>query len=197
MGENPPARSEPNDIEGSGVYRKILAKNSGVCMEASYGVGLNLGCGKVKWDGWINVDFENADICTDLRTLPFDDNYADAIAAIHVLEHFYVWDVPKLLQEWKRVLKDDGKLILELPCMDKVIKYMMDCVVNDEPMLEGFTWFAFWGDPRHESIEMTHKWGYSISSIIDLLENNGFKNVRIEKPNYHFPQRDMRVTCTK
>jgi ubiquinone/menaquinone biosynthesis C-methylase UbiE len=197
MGENPPAASEQNDIEGAEVHRKIFAANSGKCMETDTGTCLNLGSGKVKWPNWVSVDFTNADVECDLKALPFDDDYADAIAAIHVLEHFYAWEVGDLLQEWKRVLKPDGKIILELPCMDKVVAYMLECISEKRQMAESFTWFAFWGDPKYKDPHMCHKWGYSKASLQNLLENSGFKNIRFETPNYHFPQRDMRVVAYK
>jgi len=166
-------------------------------METDIGVCLNLGSGRIKWPNWISVDFKDADVECDLKELPFDDNYADVVAAIHVLEHFYAWEVGELLQEWKRVLKPNGKIILEMPCMDKVIKYMIDCINKNEPMLEGFTWYAFWGDPRYKDPFMCHKWGYSIASLKELLEKNGFTNITFETPNYHFKQRDMRVVAYK
>jgi predicted SAM-dependent methyltransferase len=69
-----------------------------------------------------------ADIQCDLRKLELATDSADAVAAIHVLEHFYEWEVYDLLTEWKRVLKPGGKMILELPCMDKVFAYVHNCV---------------------------------------------------------------------
>jgi hypothetical protein len=52
-----------------------------------------------KWDGWINVDLHSdiSDIKCDLRKLEIASDSADAVAAIHVLEHFYEWEVADLL----------------------------------------------------------------------------------------------------
>jgi len=53
---------------------------------------LNLGCGEVKHDGYINVDkydiFE-PDVVQDLEKFPwaFEDNSVDEIIMHHVLEH--------------------------------------------------------------------------------------------------------------
>lgn len=197
MGKNPPEASKPDDTGSTKLRRKVFTAQGSQCVEKDTGICLNLGCGKVRWQNWINVDYKNADVNTDLRALPFEDNHADAIAAIHVLEHFYQWEAGDLIQEWKRVLKPDGKLILELPCMDKVLKHMIQCVEQNVPMIANFTWFAFWGDPQYKDPHMCHKWGYSLTSIKEFLENNGFKDIQFEKPNYHFAERDMRVVAYK
>jgi ubiquinone/menaquinone biosynthesis C-methylase UbiE len=197
MGKNPPEASKPDDTGSTAVHRKVFTAKSSQCVETDTGICLNLGCGKVKWPNWINIDFENSDLNADLRKLPFPSDYADAIAAIHVLEHFYVWEVPDILQEWKRVLKPGGKIILELPCMDKVLKHMMQCVEQNVPMIANFTWFAFWGDPKYQDPHMCHKWGYSLTSIKELIEAHGFNNIKFETPNYHFADRDMRIVAYK
>jgi predicted SAM-dependent methyltransferase len=64
-------------------------------VEERYETAYNLGCGQKKWDGWINVDLHSdiADIQCDLRKLELATDSADAVAAIHVLEHFYEWEV--------------------------------------------------------------------------------------------------------
>ena len=92
---------------------RILASNTDRQVEDSYETAYNLGCGKKKWDGWINVDLHSdiADIQCDLRKLELATDSADAVAAIHVLEHFYEWEVYDLLTEWKRVLKPGGKIL--------------------------------------------------------------------------------------
>lgn len=113
--------------------------------------------------------------------------------SVHVVEHFYAWEVPALLVEWKRVLKPGAKLVLELPCMNKVIKYMADCISRKEPMQMQMTWLALWGDPNYQRPEMCHRWGYTKEQIVSLLWEAGFKNVRTTDPRYHLKARDMRV----
>jgi predicted SAM-dependent methyltransferase len=78
---------------------------------------LNLGCGDDILEGWINIDAYNpiAQVKADVSSLPYDDNFADVILASHVIEHFHFHDGFKVINEWKRVLKPDGKLIIETP----------------------------------------------------------------------------------
>lgn len=200
MGRAEPAGSELPNLGGSVIRDgKIFAKNTGICVEDGYrGSKLHLGSGKIHWDGWLNVDLhEKADVHWDLRKLELPDEFADVAVAIHVLEHFYAWEAPDLLKEWKRVLKPGGRLILELPCLDKVMHYIAKAVADKRPMMEWCTMHAFWGDPKHESPAMCHKWGYTMASLKDLLLSVGFTDPMFENPRYHFPVRDMRVTAVK
>lgn len=187
-------------IKGAEVRNgRIHAKNTDRQVEDTYKTAYNLGCGNKKWDGWINVDLHSdiADLKCDLRKLEIASDSADAVAAIHVLEHFYEWEVAEVLTEWKRVLKPGGKMILEMPCMDKVFAYVTNCVINKEPLQPFMTLMALYGDPKHKSIPMTHKWGWFQRPLHDMLESVGMTEIKFCEPNYHFPFRDMRVECLK
>lgn len=121
----------------------------------------------------------------------------DTAVAIHVLEHFYEWEAVPVLTEWRRILKPGGRLILELPCMDKVIAYFVTCARESKPVFAHMSWWALWGDPRYQSPEMMHKWGYSIEMLKAKLEAVGFGTITFETPRYHIQQRDMRVVAIK
>jgi ubiquinone/menaquinone biosynthesis C-methylase UbiE len=129
--------------------------------------------------------------------MPFADNYADRAAAIHVFEHFYLWETPKFLAEVKRVLKPGGKILLELPCMDKVFGHIAARLQKGEAPSATFSWLPLWGDPRHEDPAMCHRWGYFKADMVKVLSDAGFVEIVEEEPRYHFPRRDMRFTATK
>ncbi len=66
---------------------------------------LNLGCGDKILEGYVNVDVvdERAgavpDINCDISDLSiFEDNYAEEILAVHVVEHFWRWEVVDVLK---------------------------------------------------------------------------------------------------
>jgi SAM-dependent methyltransferase len=162
-------------------------------------IALNLGSGRIRWPGWVNVDAfsDRADLGADLLRLPLPNDHADRIAAIHVFEHFYLWETEALLAEWKRVLKPGGSLVLELPCMDKVFGYIAARLAKNEQPAPAFSWLALWGDPKHKSPAMCHRWGYFKSDMGKVLTDAGFTEIRNEEPRYHFPCRDMRMTATK
>ena len=50
---------------------RILASNTDRQVEDSYETAYNLGCGKKKWDGWINVDLHSN--IADIRSWLTDD----------------------------------------------------------------------------------------------------------------------------
>ena len=83
---------------------------------------LDVGCGKFKHnvDGFdtIGVDIEkdsHADVIHDLNILPypFKDEEFDMIVCKDVLEHLN--DVLKVIEEFNRILKSDGKMMIAVP----------------------------------------------------------------------------------
>jgi len=149
---------------------------------------LHLGCGGKHWPGFVNVDMvDGADVQCDIRTLPFEDGYADEVHAIHVIEHFWPWDVENTLKEWARVLKPGGRICLELPCLDKVLGLFARNQGHPHN-----TYHALYGDPGHKREEMTHKWCYPRVMMRELLEQCGFVQVTEEDPFFHRAERDMR-----
>lgn len=77
---------------------------------------LNLGCGKAKLIGWVNVDnWGDVDLKHDLNEFPYpwDDNSVDEILMNHVLEHIpNWWDA---FRECARILKPGGVLRINVP----------------------------------------------------------------------------------
>lgn len=79
--------------------------------------------------------------------------------------------------------------------MDKVLKYITRCVNEQHPLNLSFSWWAFWGDPKHQAPAMTHKWGYTEMSLLELVGQAGFVEAEIQVPSYHFIDRDMRLVA--
>ena len=163
-------------------------------------VRLDLGAGNKQEPGWVRVDVavvrEGKDVApdvqADLRSLPFPDDFADEARAIHVIEHFHVWEAPKVLAEWIRVLKPGAELALECPCLDKIMKLF------DVPHISpNMTYWGLYGDPRYEDPLMMHKWCYSESQLMRLMATAGLVNLRAEYPRFHQPIRDMRLVGVK
>jgi predicted SAM-dependent methyltransferase len=81
-------------------------------------VGINLGCGQIYYEGWINVDIDPAvkhDKEFDLEKLPypFESNSVDYVVMRHVIEHMeYPYDV---VREISRILKPGGTLYMSYP----------------------------------------------------------------------------------
>lgn len=170
----------------------------------SGGVRINLGCGARHMAGFINVDFgenwsgRSPDVVADItKTLPFPNDHAQEIHAYHVLEHILHWEVESVLQEWLRVLKPGGRLVLELPCLDKILAIFQEHMAAGRPAPINLTMWGLFGDPGHKDVHMLHRWCYSKAELTQLLLRVGLTSVSVEAAQTHVPIRDMRMVGVK
>lgn len=87
-------------------------------MEAQISKKLNLGCGRFKKDGYVNLDccaHLSPDVLHDLNKFPypFADNSFELIEADHVLEHLS--DPFAAMHEIHRILQPGGKAVIRVP----------------------------------------------------------------------------------
>ena len=135
---------------------------------------LNLGCGDMILDGWVNCDLYNdkAQIKCDVRQLPFDSDSVDDIYASHIIEHFDFYEAFKVLDEWKRVLKIGGFLRLETPDLLALCKRFVE---SDEQNRIGLypQFYAYpWIDGQQ------HKFLYTPSQLSWTLDKAGFTAIQ-------------------
>lgn len=170
-------------------------------------IKLNLGCGDKILEGYINVDVvesragKSPDIICELSDLKiFPNDYADEVMAIHVVEHFWRWEIENVLKEWIRVLKPGGKMILECP---NLISACQEFLKNPDvsslggPEGQRSMW-VFYGDPAWKDPFMMHRWGYTPNSLGTLMHNCGLMDLRQEPAQYKLREpRDMRITGIK
>lgn len=163
-------------------------------------IKLNLGCGAKIWPGFINVDLANnwsdkqPDVVADVtKPLPFEDGYADEVHAYHLFEHLHRKHAPEILADWIRALKPGGKLVLELPCLDKILAIFDYCFKEQIPIDPRMTMWGLFGDPGYGIDAMCHKWCYSVAELSLMLEAAGMVRITEETPLTHQPVRDMRL----
>jgi ubiquinone/menaquinone biosynthesis C-methylase UbiE len=63
--------------------------------------------------------------CGGIHETPFDNNYFDIASCIGVLEYFEKDYVEKALEEAHRIIKPNGKLVLDIPNIESVTGKMM------------------------------------------------------------------------
>jgi SAM-dependent methyltransferase len=167
-------------------------------------VRLNLGCGAKIWRGFVNVDLANnwtsiqPDVVADVTgPLPFPDDYADEVHAYHLFEHIHRWKAEDTLREWIRVLKPGGLLILEMPCLDKIIALINHFIESQTPGDPRLTLWGLYGDPGYKNEAMVHKWCYGVAELTHILQRVGMQDIQEQRPKTHQPVRDMRIESKK
>lgn len=174
----------------------------------SAAVRLNLGCGDKLLPGYVNVDVAQAragkspDVLCDLRDLGvFQADSADEVMAIHVVEHFWRWEIEAVLREWVRVLKPGGTMVIECPNLKSACEaFLADPETGSRPDKAGGqgTMWVFYGDPQWQDPLMVHRWGYTPHSLRDLLESVGLEDVRQQPAQFKKREpRDMRIVGRK
>jgi SAM-dependent methyltransferase len=176
-------------------------------LQATAAPRLNLGCGDKILPGYINMDVASSrsgrqpDVICDLRDLSaLGADYADEILAVHVVEHFWRWEVEDILRGWVRVLKPGGRMILECPNLISACEeFLKDPVSRCRPTQDGQrTMWVFYGDPSWQDPLMVHRWAYTPNSLSELLRAVGLVDVRQEPAQYKLREpRDMRITGRK
>lgn len=160
---------------------------------------LNIGCGSVQPEGWVNADRDTdlfdpdpinakttpepqpglwfADLCS---RLPWPDETFDIIVANHVLSDLDYHELPGALAELHRVLEVDGVLRILVPSLDAAINHRndpswfpMDFDVLGEARLCAFiTWFG------------TVKSVFTPAYLHDLLDTAGFAGIRMPRSGH-------------
>ena len=170
-------------------------------------IRLNLGCGDMLLPGYVNVDVaaerrgRQPDVVCDIRDLSaFPDNHADEVMAIHVIEHFYRWEVVDLIKEWVRVLKPGGQLVLECPNLLSACEALLAKPEQAaQPGQAGSrTMWCFYGDPSWQDPLMCHRWLYTPQSLAQVMHEAGLRELAQKAPQFKARHpRDMRVVGSK
>ena len=156
---------------------------------------LNVGCGGRRIVGYTGVDAVErpaADVVAPANKLPFEDQSAEEVMAIHVVEHILPWEVPETLNEWFRVLKPGGKLVLEMPDIIKCCQNIIDGVMKGGKHPDQLGYWGAYGDPRFKDPWMLHRWGWCFKTLSPLVQDAGFRKVKEYQTQFHPAGRDCR-----
>ncbi len=101
---------------GCGSYPYFLLNSN---FKERYGIDPSLTTLKIK-----DIQFAKFDVTK--QKLPFKDNFFDAVTMLAVFEHLEFKKIPFVLKEIKRVLKNDGILVITTPApwSDKLLHFM-------------------------------------------------------------------------
>ena len=151
-------------------------------------MNLNIGCGKIYKEGFINIDaFDStvADKVMNADDLKFSSNSTERIEAYQVIEHFGLIKSVYILAEWFRVLKQGGVLLIETPDLEKSFNEFIDG--NLETKKKVLSWIY-----GVESKGMVHSFCFPTDLLVMILEKTGFIEIEksfFEKEKNHPTQR--------
>lgn len=140
-------------------------------------MNLNLGCGANKITSAVNVDI-NPDVNPDIvasftEVLPFPDASAEEVYLFHTIEHISKKYHAFILDQIRRVLKDDGVVIISYPEFAVIAQYWLE---NHRGMRD-FWEKALYGRQLYPSD--THVALMNTDEFTDLMQMVGFKDIHI------------------
>jgi SAM-dependent methyltransferase len=156
---------------------------------------LHVGCGKstkedvkgfsdwneIRYDIDKNVKPDVVGSITDLSVI--GDSSVDAVFSSHNIEHIYAHEVIGVLSEFRRVLNDDGFLLITCPDLQKACELVIEqgllSVAYDSPsgpispidMIYGYRPFVEHND------YMLHKCGFTDQSLASCFYESGFAQI--------------------
>ena len=125
-----------------------------------------------------NKDNNVTDVIMDAKKLIYEDSSIDEILCVNFIDHLTKDEFLTTLREWHRVLKTDGKLIIDVDDRRKQARMLADAVSND-----AIEWALRLIYCDHAKEGRSHKWGYTKKYLRHILEFNGFDALWI-KNNY-------------
>jgi len=144
---------------------------------------VDLGCGENPREGYVGVDIRDIDGIeypnTDVRNLPFKDNEIDVVRAIHIIEHLPRNEILSVFKEWHRVLKKNGKMLIECPNFLYIATEYM-CLQDDDFDQKRSLFEWLYGEQDYEY--NYHYACYDYWILEYFLREAGFNSVKLMLP---------------
>lgn len=129
---------------------------------------LNLASGQRPFKNWINVDIKDqgypVDVLTDIKDLSmYDDDSVDVIVLHHVVEHIAIHELNDYVREWRRVLKQGGRMAVFVPNLKEINRAWLDNRITT--FIHNVNTYGAYQDSVHD----LHKWGYDQEELINRI----------------------------
>jgi hypothetical protein len=150
---------------------------------------LHLGCGEVYLPGYINVDFPpeqhsvqsetRADVYADLRMLEYPSESVAEIRLHHVFEHFTRGTAFGLLIRWYDWLVDGGKLMVETPDFERMVRKFRR---TRDARLQGLALRHIFGS--HEAAWAVHPDGWYARKFEHVFPAVGYRELELVRSEW-------------
>ncbi|MEH1904003.1 MAG: methyltransferase domain-containing protein, partial [Nostoc sp.] len=126
-----------------------------------------------KLNGWVTFDIApGADYLGNIKNLKlFSSNSMNRVYASHVLEHVSSHDAKVALKEMYRVLKPQGEVFIAVPDLVNVSKLL------ETEFAQTAIDITFGVNRPVKDWQPQHKYGYTQSTLKNLLKEVGFTNI--------------------
>jgi hypothetical protein len=157
---------------GAGGEGSIVRPEKLAAMGAD--VRINIGAGHLSRPEYMNVDarpLDGIDVVADVRSLPFEKESIAELFSAHVLEHFPVEELRRvLLPYWVSLLRPGGEFVAVVPDFETMVAEYVAGRLAFEELRE-----VTYGSQEYEGD--FHFNGFSQASLQSLLEEAGLSNI--------------------
>lgn len=120
----------------------------------------------------------------DMSAVP--DGFADAVFSSHNVEHVFFHEVPRVLAEFRRVLKPDGFLVVTCPDLQALAAVIARGQLHEPaydstggPISPHDILFGHGRSLAEGKAQMAHKCGFTQALLTRLLQEAGFASVGV------------------
>ncbi len=163
----------PGGAAGARIEPRIIAPKRVADADE---IRLNLGCGHIPLEGFLNVDSRElvgVDVLADVHHLPFATDSIDQIHSAHLLEHFPIEELRRsLLPYWVSLLRPGGLFTAIVPDAEAMISEFVGGRMSFEELR-----LVTFGQQEYD--QDFHFNMFSRVSICELLQQAGLHQVRI------------------
>lgn len=167
-------RGHARDVPAEDVLPRIV--HPGKVAGMGDDLRLNLGCGHLPLEGYVNVDareLDGVDVVADAGSLPFEPDSVAAIHSAHLLEHFPIEDLTRmLLPYWFSLLSPGGTFSAVVPDAETMLAEHAAGRMSFDDLRR-----VTYGEQEYEG--NFHFNMFSQAMLCDLLRDTGFVNVAL------------------
>ncbi len=164
----------PTGTAANVVVPRVTNESKVRSMEGNLRV--NVGAGHITRDEYLNVDsreLPGIDIVADIRDLPFQQEQLKEIYSAHLLEHFPVEELRRvILPHWVSLLEDGGKLVSVVPDVETMVAERAAGRIPFDEFVE-----VMYGGQEYPGD--FHFSGFSKETLAGLLEDAGLEDVKV------------------